>query len=109
MDESSSNKHTGTEVLAEEEDLWWDFHPLDFFRNDWESAATNGSKEDDDYGLLAFCWYVKAWSKLTNCSNVQGKVVKGSILLTSATGFHCVGHFFQKFTDKSILSRERVI
>jgi hypothetical protein len=48
MDESSSNENTSTEMLAEEEDLWWDLHPLDLLCNDGKATTTNGRKEHDD-------------------------------------------------------------
>lgn len=48
MNESRSNQNTGTKVLAEEEDLRGNLHPLDLLGNHWETTATNGSKEDND-------------------------------------------------------------
>jgi hypothetical protein len=48
MDESSGDKDTGTKMLAEEEDLRGNLHPLDLFGHDWETATTDGSEEDND-------------------------------------------------------------
>jgi hypothetical protein len=48
MDESSSNENTSTEMLAKEEDLWWDLHPLDLLCNDRKATTTNGRKEYND-------------------------------------------------------------
>jgi hypothetical protein len=35
-------------MLAEEEKLRWDLHPLDLFGNNWESATTNRGEENND-------------------------------------------------------------
>ena len=48
MNESSSNKNSSTEVLAEEEDLWWDLHPLDLLCHYWETSTEDGSNEHND-------------------------------------------------------------
>jgi hypothetical protein len=53
MNESSSDQDTSTEVLAEEEDLRGDFHPLDLFSNDWEAGTKDGSKKHNDFVELA--------------------------------------------------------
>jgi hypothetical protein len=55
MDESCSDQDTGTEMLAEEEKLWWDLHPSDFFGHDRKTATTNRREEDDDYWRLTDC------------------------------------------------------
>jgi hypothetical protein len=41
MDKSSSNEDTGTEMLAEEEDLWWDLHPFNLFGYDRKATTPN--------------------------------------------------------------------
>lgn len=41
MDESSGDQNTSTEVLAEEEELRWDLHPLDLLCHDWETTSTD--------------------------------------------------------------------
>jgi hypothetical protein len=48
MNESRSNQHTGTEVLAEEEYWRWDLHPLDLFCYDWKPSTEDGSKKHND-------------------------------------------------------------
>ena len=48
MNESSSNQDTGTKVLAEEEDLGRNLHPLDLLRNHRETGAEDGSSEHND-------------------------------------------------------------
>jgi hypothetical protein len=35
-------------MLTEEEDLWWDLHPLDLLRYYWETSTEDGSKEHND-------------------------------------------------------------
>ena len=49
MNEGSSNQDTGTKVLAEEEDLGRNLHPLDLLRNHWEAGAEDGGNEHNDY------------------------------------------------------------
>jgi hypothetical protein len=49
MNESCSDQDTGTEMLAEEEKLWWDLHPSDFFGYNRKTATTNRREENDDY------------------------------------------------------------
>jgi hypothetical protein len=53
MDESSGNEDTGTEMLAEEENLRWDLHPLDLLCYDWEATATDRGKENNDFVVVS--------------------------------------------------------
>lgn len=48
MNESSSDQDTGTKVLAEEEDLGRNLHPLDLLRNHRETGAEDGGTEHND-------------------------------------------------------------
>lgn len=48
MDKSSCNKDTGTEMFAEEEDLWGNLHPLDLLSDNRETTSSDGSEEHDD-------------------------------------------------------------
>ena len=48
MDKGSGDEHTSTKVLAEEEDLWWDLHPLDLLCHYWETSTEDGSNEHND-------------------------------------------------------------
>lgn len=48
MDKCSRDQNTSTEVFAEEEDGWWDLHPLDLLRDDRESTTANGGYENND-------------------------------------------------------------
>ena len=48
MDKGSSNQHTGTKVLGEEEDLGGDVQPLDLLRHNGETTSSNTGEEDDD-------------------------------------------------------------
>jgi hypothetical protein len=49
MNECSGDQNTGTKMLAEEEDLGWDVHPLDLLRYYRETASSDTGREDDDY------------------------------------------------------------
>jgi hypothetical protein len=53
MDESGGDEDTGTEVLAEEEDLRWNLHPLDLLCYDRKAAATNRGKEHNDFAVVS--------------------------------------------------------
>lgn len=49
MYECSRNQDTGTKVLAEEEHLGRNLHPLDLLRNNWKSTSSDGCSEHNDY------------------------------------------------------------
>lgn len=49
MDKCSSNEDTGAKVLAKEEGLRWDVHPLDLLSHDWEATSYDAGKEHNDY------------------------------------------------------------
>lgn len=48
MDKSSGNQDTGTKVLAEEEDIRGNLHPLDLLGNDRETGTEDGCEKDND-------------------------------------------------------------
>ena len=52
MNKSSSNKDTGTKVLAKEENFRWDLHPCDLLCNYWETGAEDRREEHDDWQML---------------------------------------------------------
>jgi hypothetical protein len=93
MNKSSGDKHTSTEMLAEEEDLRWDFHPLDLFSNDRKATTTDRCEEDDDCLCVSCVEVPTNYSMLlTDCSHVQRKVVFRAIGLAPAhwlLGRHC--------------------
>jgi hypothetical protein len=41
MDECCGDEDASTEMLAEEEHLWRNLHPLDLLGYDWETTATD--------------------------------------------------------------------
>ena len=91
MDKSSGDQNTGTEMLAEEEDLGWDVHPLDLLRYYRETTSSDTGRENDD------CW--GKWTAcrlnelvLTDGGNVKRKVILGTIFSTSALRLFHVGH-----------------
>lgn len=92
MDESSGNEDTSTEMLAEEEDLRWDLHPLDLFGYDWKAATTNRSEEDNDCSSISQRYCCIILISLTDCSHVQGEIILGAICLTSTHRLLHVGH-----------------
>jgi hypothetical protein len=53
MNERSSNQDTSTKVLAEEEDLGGNLHPLDLLRNHRKSSTSYGGGEDNDYTTIS--------------------------------------------------------
>ena len=65
MNERCCYKHSGTEVLAEEESAGRDLHPFDLLCHDRKSGSTDTGDEDDDWqGQYSFegegsCVYVQ--------------------------------------------------
>jgi len=55
MDESCSYKHPCTEVLAEEESVRRNLHPLDLLSNDGESGAADTGKKHKNYVRKLVC------------------------------------------------------
>ena len=53
MDECGGDEDTGTKVLAEEEDLRWNLHPLNLLCYYWKATASNRGKENDDYVIVS--------------------------------------------------------
>ena len=49
MDKGCCDQNTSTEMFTEEENLGVNLHPLDLLGNDWETTASDGSEEDDDW------------------------------------------------------------
>jgi hypothetical protein len=48
MNEGSRDKDSGTKVLREKEDLWWNVHPCDLLCYNWETTSCNtGDKHND--------------------------------------------------------------
>lgn len=48
MDKSRCYKHTGTEVLTEEESAWRDLHPFDLLCYDRKAGSSDTGNEDND-------------------------------------------------------------
>jgi hypothetical protein len=48
MNEGSRDKDSGTKVLREKEDLWWNVHPCDLLCYNWETTASNTGSEHND-------------------------------------------------------------
>jgi len=92
MNESGGDEDASTEMLAEEENLRWDLHPLDLFSYDWKAATTDRSEEDDDYSSVSYLGHCMIWISLTDCSHMQREIVLGAICLTTTHGLLHVGH-----------------
>lgn len=65
MNEGSGDKDTGTKMLAEEEHLWRDFHPLHFLCDHGEASTSNGCSEHND------CMYVTVVRCDPNSAHLQ--------------------------------------
>lgn len=53
MNERGSDENTGTKMLAEEENLGRNFHPLDLLGDDRKATAAYRCNEDNDFAVLA--------------------------------------------------------
>jgi hypothetical protein len=92
MDESSGDEDTSTEMLAEEENLRWDLHPLDLFSYDWKAATTDRGEEDNDCKSVSQRGCCVILTSLTDCSHVQREIIHGAICLASTHRLLHVGH-----------------
>lgn len=50
MNKGCCYKHSGTEVLTEEESAWRNLHPFDLLCHDRKAGSTDTGSEDNDWG-----------------------------------------------------------
>lgn len=82
MDKSSGDQDTGTEVLAKEEHLGRNVHPLDLLRYDRKASSSDTGCKHDDCSCKSNVAFQDGVI-LTNSNNMERKVIHSIGGLTS--------------------------